>query len=126
MSNLENMRIVCDDIMPWGHLKLYDNDGTELPLHGVQDIEVTIPVGGPVRATVQMLTEIDVQADVTIERRRLNADTGEYERIDVNAIRAAVNDLRTTAYEAGRGHPADVDAALRDLFVAIGLPEDEA
>lgn len=142
MSNLENMRIVCDDIMPWGHLKLYDNDGKELPLHGVQDIEVTIPVGGPVRATVQMLTEIDVRADVAIDRLRLNTETGEYERIDQDAIRAAITRFRDTALmwnrvQAGLEGPdasfADAfcayDDAWRALFALLGLdgaPEGDA
>lgn len=134
MSNLKNMRIVCDDIMPWGHLRLYDGDDMELPLHGVQDIEITIPVQGVNQARVQMLTEIDVRADVTMERLRLNAETGEYERIDQDAIRAAITRFRDTAVkwdrvQAGLEGPdasfADAfcayDDAWRALFALLGL-----
>lgn len=52
---VNHLRIVTDNVVPIGHLKMYDNDGNELPLHGVQDIDVHLPVVGLAQAMIHSL-----------------------------------------------------------------------
>lgn len=58
MSLLPCFKIVTDDVTAFGNLTVYMPDGSIMPLEGVQDINVNIPVQGVVTATITVICEL--------------------------------------------------------------------
>ena len=112
-------RIVCDSLMPMGNLKILMNDGSEMPLHGVRNIEIDVPVSGPIVAKVEMLTEIDVLAKGEFIRQRLNIKTGKYENISPYEITINVDDLSSVIEGYGRDITGEDQDEAHDRLKAL-------
>lgn len=66
-------------------LKIYDAEGHEISLNGIRDITIILKPGKPIMATLEVLTEIDMQVVGNAVRKRLLVDpkTGEYVTVDM-------------------------------------------